>query len=578
MQFIRKLLGLPLPAIREDHSDRLDSQVTRDLTPQRIDAIMQAANSGDVADQCRLCREILEKNFDIIQAVQTRKDALLGLQWSIEPGDETPEAKAAADSLKKELERCGDGDELDTFEDLMDDLMGALLPGFAVSEIVWINGGHIAGFKHIPQRFWSFQDGFSPKLITTRHPLGIEVPRRRIIFHRRRFHGSDPVRGGLVRPLAWLHCFANVNHKDLLAFIERYGMPFLVAKVDDNEFETQKNKLRKLIRNFGSGGGGLFTKAVELEMLQAAQTTGDVYFRLLEYLGDAVNRIVLGQTASSGDSSGLSGGDAQSQVRQDILCSDARWLERGINAQIFKVWGEYNFPGVQPPRLKIQTEPAEDLAALATTVSSLYAGGLETDPAEMSERFGIKLTRRPEPAAPAMGGVPAFGNALEDESAHSLNLKQKYDAMGVAIRAGLLTATPEIEEQTRQELGLPPLPDAAKKAWEATGGIRQPITLKAAEAEAVNEALDVDSASAPMSDSSGNTNSFAQKIYGKCADALQELTELEDPEMFEKRLSDLIRDPEIDTDLFAAAVQKVLISGYLSGLSERKTNRIPDDE
>ena len=90
MQLIRKLLGLPLPAIREDHSDRLDSQVTRDLTPQRIDAIMQAANSGDVADQCRLCREILEKNFDIIQAVQTRKDALLGLQWSIEPGDETP--------------------------------------------------------------------------------------------------------------------------------------------------------------------------------------------------------------------------------------------------------------------------------------------------------------------------------------------------------------------------------------------------------------------------------------------------------------------------------------------------------
>ena len=146
-------------------------------------------------------------------------------------------------------------------------------------------------------------------------------------------------------------------------------------------------------------------------MLQAAQTTGDVYFRLLEYLGDAVNRIVLGQTASSGDSSGLSGGDAQSQVRQDILCSDARWLERGINAQIFKVWGEYNFPGIQPPRLKIQTEPAEDLAALATTVSSLYAGGLETDPAEMSERFGIKLTRRPEPAAPMGGGAFPMADA-----------------------------------------------------------------------------------------------------------------------------------------------------------------------
>ena len=89
--------------------------------------------------------------------------------------------------------------------------------------------------------------------------------------------------------------------------------------------------------------------------------------------------------------------------------------------------------------------------------------------------------------------------------------------MGVAIRAGLLTATPEIEEQTRQELGLPPLPDAARRAWEATGGIRQPITLKAAESEAVNEALDVDSASAPMSDTAPQ-----DKRKTELADALEE--------------------------------------------------------
>ena len=64
--------------------------------------------------------------------------------------------------------------------------------------------------------------------------------------------------------------------------------------------------------------------------------------------------------------------------------------------------------------------------------------------------------------------------------------------MGVAIRAGLLTATPEIEEQTRAELGLPPMTKEVKKAWEATGGIRQPITLKSTEEAAVSEALDVD--------------------------------------------------------------------------------------
>ena len=55
-----------------------DVQQQKLVAPDTFAAIMQAANSGDVADQCRLCREILEKNFDVIQAVQTRKDALLG--------------------------------------------------------------------------------------------------------------------------------------------------------------------------------------------------------------------------------------------------------------------------------------------------------------------------------------------------------------------------------------------------------------------------------------------------------------------------------------------------------------------
>ena len=70
---------------------------------------------------------------------------------------------------------------------------------------------------------------------------------------------------------------------------------------------------------------------------------------------------------------------------------------------------------------------------------------------------------QPQQAAPAQGASapaasqPAAPAASQEDpdAAHTLNLKQKYDAMGVAIRAGLLTATPEIEEQLSNAAGRP---------------------------------------------------------------------------------------------------------------------------
>lgn len=505
MRFFEKLFGKGKPAFVPELSDRAAPDVSRDLIPRRLDRIMRAANDGDTEDQCRLCRELLEKNTDIAQAVRTRVDAVSGCAWTLEAGDDTPAAKEAAEALEKELRGIDGTEDADTFEEMIEDLMGALLPGFAVCEILWRDGGHVAGFKAIEQHHFSLMDGYYPRLVTTDHPSGFEIPRDRILYHRLRFHGSDPARGGLIRPLAWLHCFGNLNEKNLLAFAERYGMPFLVIKADEETYQRERTNIKHLIRNFGSSGGGIFTKGVEQELLQASNAEGNIYFRLKEALANSVNQLVLGQTASSGDSAGLSKGDAQSKVRQDILESDCRRVARTVNAQLCIPWTQYNYGADVPaPRFALDCAAPEDKLATAQTLQALAQAGLRVTPEEASERFGFTFERIPDPV-PAAGGFglpsePAAPPATDD----TLNLKQKYDAMGVAIRAGLLTATPEIEAQTRAELGLPVMSDEVQKAWQATGGIRQPITLKTAEAAAVADALNVDEndpgKKAPMSD------------------------------------------------------------------------------
>ena len=551
MLFLKRLFGTGKPAIMEETSDRVDYDVSTNITPEKIDQIMTSANTGDTEDQCRLSREILEKNADIMQALSTRKNAVIGCGWRLEPGDDSEAARMAAEQLQTALRECG-GDGSDAFDDLLEDLLGALLPGFAVSEILWQPGGGLTGFHHVGQQHFTFVDGYTPRLVTRDNPRGEVIDRKRIIFHRVRFHGGDPARGGLIRPLAWLHCFKTVGEKDLLSFIERHGMPFVAAKVDETTFEREKNLVKRLIRNFGSAGGGIFTKNVELQLLDST-STGEAYFRLLEYLE----------------------ADAQSSVRQDILESDCRILQRTINAQLLKPWTEYNFGGsVAAPQLVINCAAPEDSEANANTLKTLFEAGFEADEKEVSERFGWNLRRRADETAQAAPSAAPAASQEDQDAAHTLNLKQKYDAMGVAIRAGLLTATPEIEEQTRKELGLPPISDAVRKAWAATGGIRQPITLKTAEEAAVSEALDVDdraAAAQPLPMAAERGSDPLEEWFGPVQQELAALAGEElGEEAFKKRLLSLASGAGFgDSGDFEQVLENVICAGIAAGRQQR---------
>ena len=49
----------------DDPNDRNYTDVSRDLSPERIDSIMCRANQGDAADQAELANLLLEKKHEI---------------------------------------------------------------------------------------------------------------------------------------------------------------------------------------------------------------------------------------------------------------------------------------------------------------------------------------------------------------------------------------------------------------------------------------------------------------------------------------------------------------------------------
>ena len=443
------------------NSDPRERSLLGDITirtPDEVRRILNAAAAGNTRDQCRLSREIEEKNESIFHALDTRRNALTGCEWDIEPGDDSPAAKAAAEQFKAELLAAGDHG-LDSFADLVNDLMGALIPGFAVSEIVWGAGGKLLGFNAVEQEDITFYNSFTPLLATRDNPHGEPLMADKFIFHHYRKRGKDPARGGLIRPLAWLYCFGSVNVKNLLMFVERYGMPFWLVKVGPESWESDRLELMRIIKQIGSGGGAVVKNTTDISATQAPNVTGDSYFKLLEYLEKQIAKVLLGQSATSSDGGGWSNDGAQSQVRQDILEADCRWVENTVNHQLARPWARFNFGAVPPPRLVINCQPPEDekLAAetngarVSTIATAITAGVLTPTLAdEVAVRELLRLpevsdhvkaswirdgnTRRPQ--VPAFGSLPLSAESATPDPAAVL----ADEALQELVNSNALTA------------------------------------------------------------------------------------------------------------------------------------------
>jgi phage gp29-like protein len=476
--------------VRFEQSDRYDADVSRGLTPELVDRVLRAGNAGDIRDQARLALEIEEKGWSIFQALQTRRLAVAGLQWEITPADDSELAKRVAADVEAVLRAPSyepADEDIQTFDQaLVYELMGALLPGFSVVEILWGKGGKtIDGFVGIPQQHFTFVNSRSPLLVTTDNPNGIALPRSKFVYHRHFARSGDATRGGLIRPLAWLHCFHTLaGVKDLLRFTERYGMPFLVAKVNQQAWDQDRNRLKHLIRNFGADGGAVFTDAVTTELLQAANNQGDVYFRLLEYFDAAITKVIQGQTATSGDAGGLSKGQAQENVRQDLVAGDCQAIDATVTARLIRNWVQYNHgPSAPVPRMHHRYEADEDLKLTSGILVDLSNAGFEADEAEVSERFGFKLRRKaaapaPSPAADgtlalsavrAPVTVPAGSPAAQSPDAvadsaltmflQGRGLEEWFGPLQVAIANALRGDPDEAEFKRRMQRLLAAIPD-----------------------------------------------------------------------------------------------------------------------
>lgn len=338
------------------------------LTPSRLSAILREADEGSLSTAMALFEEMEEKDAHLYSIANTRRLALTGLEWQIISAADVrqmPDRTAADEAAEYCREILV---ELDSFDEALQHLALALGRNIAVSEIVWDeSSGELRPAEILPVDFSriAFDELDRVRILTTDDSEdGIEPPPHKFIIHTPHNVSGHAQRGGLLRVTAMVYLAKNLSLKDWLIFAEIFGMPVRVARYEPSASAEEKREILHMLESLGSNAAGIFSRAVELQIIDAGRSASATpYENLLEFLNREMSKAWLGQTLTTditGQSGSIAASKVHEQVRQDILADDMRKEARTIRRDLLSPITQLRFgPDVPAPffRRKLNTQP-----------------------------------------------------------------------------------------------------------------------------------------------------------------------------------------------------------------------------
>ena len=375
------------------------------LTPDRLAAMLKAADQGNGADYLRLAQEMEERDPHYAAVIGTRKRAVSGIPPTVAAATDEKKHIDHADFIREIL------DEID-FAGLVEMLMDAIGKGVSVVEILWSTGTRWkpAAFEWIDPTFCAVDKTAGTEILlrTETFPDGEPLAPLKFIVHKPRLRMGQPLRAGLARLACWSFLFKQSTIVDMMAFLEVFGRPVVLGKYGPGARDADVEILRTAVANLISDAAAVLPDSMRLELVEVARSSTEPFLAAAGFLDKQISKAVLGQTMTTDDGSSMAQAKVHDDVRWDILESDAAQLARTLKRQLVIPAIDLNYgPQDLYPDLAILAIEAEDLTALVNNVAKLVPLGLEVQASVMRDKLGLPdpeegavLLRAPGAAAP----------------------------------------------------------------------------------------------------------------------------------------------------------------------------------
>ena len=422
----------------------LSGHPAQNLTPQRLTALLLAAEQGDALAYLELAEEMEEKDLHYRSVLSTRKLQVAGLPVKVEAATDAAEDVKSADIVR---------DFIDTgvLAEAVQDILDAVGKGYSVCEIMWDTEGKSwfpSSILWRDPRWFEFDrlDGVT-LLLKGENGLPEPLAPAKFITHIHKSKSGLPIRGGLARPVAWYYLFKNFGIKSWVQFAQVFGFPLRVGRYDSEATQDEKDVLLRAVRSIAQDAAAIIPDSMRIEFVNTNSTGNVQIFKgLTEYFDKQISKAVLGQTGTTDVGQHVGTANAHERVREDIEESDAAQLAATLSRDLVRPLVDLNLgPRRRYPIIRIAREKKEDVSKWIDNVVKVAA--VAPDFAELSvvrDKLGI-----PQPAqgAATIGAspvkteedVPGKG-APPAKTAQSVQAAQSApgpDAIDLAVREEL---------------------------------------------------------------------------------------------------------------------------------------------
>jgi len=389
------------PTMTGIRSPYRDSQATG-LNPRRLASLLKRADDGDTDAYFTLAQEIEERYPHYDAVMRARKQAVSGAELHVNAFSDKRRDQKIADAVRELVKKP-------QFETLVFDLLDGLGKGISFVEIGWdTSSGQWtpATYSWREQRHfdWDRETLSVPLLRTDEHPNGEPLQPYKWAVHAPQLRSGPARRGGLARSAVTMWMLQSYTLRDLMAFLEQYGMPIRVGSYEDLATEEQKDTLKTAIANLGTDAGCIIPKSMLITLIERKGGSGgnDAFLPVARYFNGECSKLVLGQTMTTENGSSQSQAEVHERKELTLTRADGRAVCATIVRDVITPFVRLNFgPDADVPDLAyVIWSPAEQDAFMSRVEKFVKLGG-EVEQSVVRDRLGL-----PDPPRPKEGEEP----------------------------------------------------------------------------------------------------------------------------------------------------------------------------
>lgn len=319
----------------------------------------------------------------VTACVQSRKAGVLSLEWEIARGiNKDKNIELLSNLLKK----------LDIYK-LINDILDSVLWGFQPIEVIWEKSGNLilpTELKAKPTDWFCYDADNNLRFKTKQNYFGELLPPKKFLCPQYNASYDNPYGDRILSKVFWQVVFKKGGLKFWTIFTEKYGMPHIIGKHPRGASQEETNALADMLERMVQDAIAVIPDDSSVELKEANKSSSaEIYEKLIDKMNAEISKAIIGQTLTTeiGNTGSYAASNTHFQVRQDIIDSDKRLVEKTIN-QLLRWIYELNFSTEIVPEFELYEEEDIDLD-LAQRDKTLSESGVKFTKKYFIKNYGL---------------------------------------------------------------------------------------------------------------------------------------------------------------------------------------------